>query len=190
VQSKHKFSPENNHNYCLIYAVQKVLDYHTRPAKIDHVGTLIYLRNTNLKYSMPHNFPVPDSNHIRFTWEVQQGNSYVLVNNHTSMSMYLLLEFASFSQSFQTQHKLLQVLHIRRQVSVSRGVVEGVGGGLRLPFRNNGTSYMPKKMSMVSKPYYKAKQAIQLQTWMTVSSFTPTSPFKFCQSLPQSYQRH
>jgi len=41
--------------------------YVTRPAKIDHVGTLIYLRNTNLKFSMPHKFPVPNSNHIRFT---------------------------------------------------------------------------------------------------------------------------
>jgi len=41
-----------------------------------HVGTFKYLRNTNLKYSMPHNPPVPDSTRLRFTWEVQQGNSY------------------------------------------------------------------------------------------------------------------
>jgi len=45
----------------------------TRPAKIDYVGTLIYLRNTNLKYSMPHNFPVPHSNRVRFIREAQQA---------------------------------------------------------------------------------------------------------------------
>jgi len=48
----------------------------TRPAKIDHVGTFKSLKNTNLKYSMPHSSPVPDSGHVRFTLEVQQGNSY------------------------------------------------------------------------------------------------------------------
>jgi len=50
--------------------------YVTETAKIDLVGTFKYLRNNNLKYSMPHNSPVPDSNHVRFTLEVQQGNSY------------------------------------------------------------------------------------------------------------------
>jgi len=35
--------------------------YVTRPAKINHVGTLIYFRNTNLKYSVPHNFSMPNS---------------------------------------------------------------------------------------------------------------------------------
>jgi len=39
-------------------------------------GTFEYLRNTNLKYSMPHNSPVPDSSRVRFTQEAQQGNSY------------------------------------------------------------------------------------------------------------------
>ena len=34
--------------------------YVTRPAKTRHVGTFKYLRNTNLKYSVPHNSPVPD----------------------------------------------------------------------------------------------------------------------------------
>jgi len=50
----------NRHNVFSIIIV-------TRPAKINHVGALIYLRNTNLKYSMPHNFLVPDSNCVRFT---------------------------------------------------------------------------------------------------------------------------
>jgi len=50
--------------------------YVTRPAKIDQVGTFKYLRNTNSKYSRPHNFPVPDSSHVRFTQEAQQGNGY------------------------------------------------------------------------------------------------------------------
>ena len=50
--------------------------YVTRPAKINHVGTFKYLRNTNLKYSILHNSPVPDSSHVRFILEVQQGNSY------------------------------------------------------------------------------------------------------------------
>jgi len=48
----------------------------TRPAKIDHVGTFTYLRNTILKYSMLHNSPMPDSSHLRFILEIQQGNSY------------------------------------------------------------------------------------------------------------------
>jgi len=47
----------------------------TRPAKINHVDTFKYLRNTNLKYSMPHNSPVPDNSCARFTLEVQQGSS-------------------------------------------------------------------------------------------------------------------
>jgi len=53
-----------------------VLLYVTRPVKIDHVGTFIHLKNTNLKYSMPNNSPVSDSSHVRFTQEAQQGNSY------------------------------------------------------------------------------------------------------------------
>ena len=52
------------------------LIYVTRPAKINHVGTFKYLRNTNLKYSMLHNSYMPDSSHIRFIQEVQQGDSY------------------------------------------------------------------------------------------------------------------
>jgi len=48
-----------------------------RPTRIDHVGALIYLRNTNLKYSMLHKLPVPDSNCVRFTQEAQQGNIYM-----------------------------------------------------------------------------------------------------------------
>jgi len=48
----------------------------TRPAKIDHVDTFKYLKNTNLKYSIPHNSPVPDSSRLRYTLEVQQGYSY------------------------------------------------------------------------------------------------------------------
>ena len=39
----------------------------TRQAKADHVSTLIYLINTNLKYSITHNFPVPGSSRIKFT---------------------------------------------------------------------------------------------------------------------------
>ena len=50
--------------------------YVTRRVKINHVGTLVYLRNSDLKYLTPHNFPVSDSNCIRFTQEAQQGNSY------------------------------------------------------------------------------------------------------------------
>jgi len=56
--------------------VSEIYAYVTRPAKIDQVGTFKYLGNTNLKYSMPHNSPVPDSSHVRFTQEAQQGNSY------------------------------------------------------------------------------------------------------------------
>jgi len=40
------------------------LVYVTRSVKIDQVGTFKYLRNTNLKYLMSHNFPVPDSSHV------------------------------------------------------------------------------------------------------------------------------
>ena len=50
--------------------------YVTRPAKIDQVGTFKYLRNTNSKYSMPHDSPVPDSSCVKFIQEAQQGNSY------------------------------------------------------------------------------------------------------------------
>jgi len=42
-------------------------------------------------------------------------------------------------------------------VDGSRGGVEGVDGGLRLPFRHNVTNTVPKEPSMVSKPYYKVK---------------------------------
>jgi len=41
------------------------------------------------------------------------------------------------------------------------GGVEGVDGGLSLPFRHNVTSVVPKGLSVVSKPDYKAKQAFQ-----------------------------
>jgi len=41
------------------------------------------------------------------------------------------------------------------------GGVEGVDGGLRLPFRHNVISVVPKEPSVVSIPYYKAKQAFQ-----------------------------
>jgi len=35
--------------------------------------------------------------------------------------------------------------------------VEGVGGGLRLTFRHNGTSHVLKDLSMASKPHYKVR---------------------------------
>jgi len=60
----------------LHYEKSKGLLYVTRRVKINHVGTLVYLRNSDLKYLTPHNFPVSDSNCIRFTQEAQQGNSY------------------------------------------------------------------------------------------------------------------
>jgi len=62
--------------HCRVYDPWLSRIYVTRPAKIDHVGTFRYLRNTNLKYLMLHNSPMPDSSHVRFILEVQQGNSY------------------------------------------------------------------------------------------------------------------
>jgi len=44
------------------------------------------------------------------------------------------------------------VPHIRERVGGSRGGVEGVGSGLRLTFRHNGTSCVPKEPSMDPKP--------------------------------------
>jgi len=38
------------------------------------------------------------------------------------------------------------------------GRVEGMGGGFKLPFRQNRTSYVLEKLPMAPKPYYKAKQ--------------------------------
>jgi len=49
---------------------------------------------------------------------------------------------------------------IRGQVSGSRSGMEGMGGGLRLPFRHNGIGCVLMEPSMVPKPHYKAKQAI------------------------------
>jgi len=43
---------------------------------------------------------------------------------------------------------------------VNTVITKGVGGGLRLTFRHNGTSCVPKELSMVYKPHYKAKQAV------------------------------
>jgi len=63
-----------------------------------------------------------------------------------------------------------------RWVEGRRGGVEGVGGVLRIPFRHNGTSCLPKEPSMVSKPHYKERQAIQCHL------------IKAHQALPQSYQ--
>jgi len=57
-------------------------------------------------------------------------------------------------------HKISLVLHIRGWVGGNRGGVKGVGGGLRLTFRHNGASCVPKELSMVPKPHYKSKQAI------------------------------
>jgi len=51
-------------------------------------------------------------------------------------------------------HKISQVPHIREWVGGSRRRVEGVGGGLRLPFRHNGTK------GNITLPHYKAKQAV------------------------------
>jgi len=39
------------------------------------------------------------------------------------------------------------------------GEVDEVGGGLRLAFRHNETSCVPKELSMATKPHYKAWQA-------------------------------
>jgi len=42
------------------------------------------------------------------------------------------------------------------------GEVDGLGGGLRLPFSDTmGPVDVPKEPSVVSKPHYKAKQAFQ-----------------------------
>jgi len=67
----------------------------TRPAKINHVGTLKYLRIINLKNLMPYNFSAPDSNHIRFTQEFSRA----IATSKQSYN-YLLFEFADFSQTF------------------------------------------------------------------------------------------
>jgi len=55
-------------------------------------------------------------------------------------------------------YKISQVPHTRGQVGGSRSGVEGVGGGLKLPFRHNGTGCVSKELSMVLKPRYKVKQ--------------------------------
>jgi len=74
---KNKFSILHTYIYmCIGIMHVKTITYVTRPAKIDQVGTFKYLRNTNSKYSTPHNSPVPDSSRVRFTQEAQQGNSY------------------------------------------------------------------------------------------------------------------
>jgi len=96
---------------------------------------------------MSHNFPVPDGNCIRFTQETQQGNSYMLVNNH--ISTYLPFEFAGFLKSFSDMAQ-----------KIMSATYKGVAGGLRLPFRHNGTSCVPMYPSVVLKPHCKAKQAI------------------------------
>jgi len=73
------------------------MTYVTRPAKIVYVakGTLKYLKITNLKYLMPYNFPVPDSNHvIRFKYSKAIATSKQSYN-------YLLFGFAGFSHMAQ-----------------------------------------------------------------------------------------
>jgi len=60
---------EGSANLFIHVLTMYVYMYVTRLAKIDHVGTFIYLRNTNLKYSMPRSSSVPDSNHVRFAQE-------------------------------------------------------------------------------------------------------------------------
>jgi len=67
---------------------------------------------------------------------------------------YLLFGLVGFSQSFSDV--------VQNIISATyKGQVGGVGGQLRLAFRHNGTICVPKELPMVSKPHYKAKQAIQ-----------------------------
>jgi len=69
-----------NHSILKQHQILKLIKIHmtkvmvgvvTRSAKINHVGRLIYLRNKKFEI-----FNMPDSNHIRFTREAQQANSY------------------------------------------------------------------------------------------------------------------
>ena len=54
-----------------------MVDVVTRPANIDHAGTLICIEKYQFEI-----FNVPDINHIRFTQEAQQGNSYTSTQSY------------------------------------------------------------------------------------------------------------
>jgi len=86
---------------------------------------------------------------IRFTQEAQQDNSYyIVINNHISTCYLDLLVVQSFSDMVQ---------------NITSAAYKGVSawvGVVRLTFRHNRISCVPKELSMVPKPHYKAKQAI------------------------------
>jgi len=71
--------------------------------------------------------------------------------------VYLLFEFAGFSESFSD---VAQNITSAAYKGVGRWV-DGVRGGLRLLSDTMGPAVVPEELSMVSKPHYKAKQAIQ-----------------------------
>jgi len=66
-----------------------LVDVVTMPAKINHMGTLIYLRNTNLKYSMCLTVATKDL-HKKHSKAITTKLSY----------KYLLFRFPGFAVSF------------------------------------------------------------------------------------------
>jgi len=144
----------------------------TKPANIDHVGTLIYLRNISLKYLMAHNFPVP-ANCIRLTWEAQQGSNYILVNNHTST---FYLDLLVFSESFSDVAQIIMSTSYKGQVSKKRGWWAQVTTKGVVTWSPNHTTRQSRLLLSNSHGWL---GAVSHQCHL----------IKICQPLPQSFQR-
>jgi len=98
--------------------------------------------------------------------------------------MYLLSEFAGFSVSFSDVAQ-----------NITSATYKGVGGGLRLPFRHNGTSCCAKGAIMQWSPNHTTRQSRpsdnshgQLEQFHT--NTTLLKPAKHCHSLIGALQGH
>jgi len=90
-------------------------------------------------------------------------------------------------------HKISQVPHIRGWVG-GWGKVDGVGGGLRLPFRHNGTSCCAKGAINGLQTTLQAKAGRLITVMDDWEQFhinaTLLKPAKHCHSLIRAQQGH
>jgi len=97
------------------------------------------------------------------------------------------MDLLVFQSLFQMWHKVSQVLHIR-------GRVDWVGGGLRLPFRHNGTSCCAKGAINGVKTTLQGKADCPITVMDNWEQFhtndTLLKPVKYCHNLIRALQGH
>jgi len=106
-------------------------------------------------------------------------------NNNIISTCYL--DLLVFQRLFQMWHKISWVPHIR-------GYVDGVGGGLRLPFRHNGTICCAKWAINGTQTTLKGKADLPITAmddWeQTHTNATLLKPAKHCYSVFRALQGH